>query len=195
MYFREVLDSGKWNAAVKTLGGSIAQCWEWGLFHQRLSWQPLRLLDEEGRGAVQLLLKEAPRGGSVAYAPYGPLAASSSDLAEVTESVARWVRRHGAYLLKIEPKVDLEAFRQSSSRPSAKKRTTFLGAPLPKRETSTPHTCCNGRRWRSLDGRLAPATTCGVSHLGSHPEPRGSFGSSRSSGAPSKSTPELTCGF
>ena len=35
MYFREVFDSAEWNATIKALGGSIAQSWEWGLFHQR----------------------------------------------------------------------------------------------------------------------------------------------------------------
>ena len=103
--FREVFDSVEWNAAVKALGGSIAQSWEWGLLHQRQGYHPLRLLDEGSRGAVQVLLKAAPRGGgSVAYAPYGPLAASVSDLGEVTESAARWARGRGAYLLKIEPR-------------------------------------------------------------------------------------------
>lgn len=111
--FREVSDSAEWNAAVKALDGSIAQSWEWGLFHQREGWQPLRLLDEGGRGAVQLLLKDASRGsGAVAYAPYGPLPASPSDLAEVTESAARWVRGRGTYLLKIEPRVGVEATRE-----------------------------------------------------------------------------------
>jgi hypothetical protein len=102
---REVTEPAEWNAAAKALGGSITQSWEWGSLHQRQGYHPLRLLDEGGRGAVQLLLKDASRGGgSVAYAPYGSLAASVSDLAEVTRSAARWVRGRGAYLLKVEPR-------------------------------------------------------------------------------------------
>ena len=109
---REIFEKAEWNTAVKALGGSIAQSWEWGLLHEREGLQPLRLLDEESRGAVQLLLKDTPHGGSVAYAPYGPLAVSSSDLVEFTESAARWVRGRGPYLLKIEPKVNVEATRE-----------------------------------------------------------------------------------
>src|SRR5215208_90143 len=102
---REVTEPAEWNAAAKALGGSIAQSWGWGSLHQRQGYHPLRLLDEGGRGAVQLLLKDASGGGgSVAYAPYGPLAVSVSDLAEVTRSAARWVRGRGAYLLKVEPR-------------------------------------------------------------------------------------------
>lgn len=99
-----MFDSAEWNAAVEALGGSIAQSWEWGLLHEREGWKPLRLLHEERRGAVQLLFRSSPRGGSVAYAPYGPLAASTSELAEITESVAHWARRRRAYLLKMEPR-------------------------------------------------------------------------------------------
>ena len=110
---REVFEPARWNAAVKALGGSIAQSWEWGLFHQSLGWEPVRLLDEEGRGAVQLLLKGTPpREGSVAYAPYGPLAASTADLVDITESAARWARGYGAYLLKIEPRLGGEVTRE-----------------------------------------------------------------------------------
>ena len=109
---REVIEPGEWNAAVKALGGSIAQSWEWGSLHQGQGYHPLRLLDEKDRGAVQLLLKDrSGGGGSVAYIPYGPLAASVSDLAEVTESAARWARGRGAYLLKVEPRVGVEAAR------------------------------------------------------------------------------------
>ncbi len=69
-------------------------------------------MDEGGQGAVQLLLKDTSGGGSsVAYAPYGPLAASVPGLTEVTESAARWARKRGAYLLKVEPRVGVEATR------------------------------------------------------------------------------------
>ena len=110
---REVWERAEWNAAVEALGGSITQSWEWGLFHQRQGWKPLRLLDGESRGAVQLLLKAAPRRGAVAYAAYGPLAASTSELIEVTESAACWARGYGAYLLKIEPRLGVEAIQET----------------------------------------------------------------------------------
>ena len=102
---REVFDPEEWNAAVGALGGSIAQSWEWGLAHQTEGWKPLRLLDEEGRGAVQLLFMEQ-RGGfsSIAYAPYGPLAANPSDLPKITAFAAHRARECGAHLLRVEPR-------------------------------------------------------------------------------------------
>jgi lipid II:glycine glycyltransferase (peptidoglycan interpeptide bridge formation enzyme) len=109
---REVSEPGEWNAAVKALGGSITQSWEWGLFQQRMGWKPMRLLDEEGRGAVQLLLAEQRGGFSVAYAPYGPLAANTSYLPEITASAARRARECRAYVLKVEPRWGTELGRE-----------------------------------------------------------------------------------
>jgi hypothetical protein len=101
---REVFDPKEWNAAVEDLGGSIAQSWEWGVFHEFVGWNPLRLLDEEGRGAVQLLVFEQRGGFSVAHAPYGPLVADNSYLPEVVESAALRARECRAYLLRLEPR-------------------------------------------------------------------------------------------
>lgn len=106
MRFREVSDRVGWNSAVKALGGSVTQSWEWGSFYQSLGWRPLRLLDEGCQGGVQLLFKDLPGGFSVAYAPYGPLAANASYAAEATESTVCRAREYGAYLLKIEPRWD-----------------------------------------------------------------------------------------
>jgi lipid II:glycine glycyltransferase (peptidoglycan interpeptide bridge formation enzyme) len=109
---KEVYNPAQWDAAVKALGGSITQSWRWGLFEQRAGWKPLRLLDEEGRGAVQLFFKDLNGGFSVAYAPYGPLAATTSDLVEVLASAARWARQRRAHLLKVEPRWGVEANRE-----------------------------------------------------------------------------------
>jgi len=107
---REVLEPREWDAAVKSLGGSITQSWGWGLAKQFEGWKPLRLLDKKNRGAVQLLFNyDLPGGLARAYAPYGPLAADTSDLAEVLASAARWARQRGAYLLTIEPRLGTEA--------------------------------------------------------------------------------------
>jgi lipid II:glycine glycyltransferase (peptidoglycan interpeptide bridge formation enzyme) len=101
---REISDPAEWNAAVKAFGGSITQSWEWGLLQRDMGWKPLRLLDEEGRGGVQLLLVEQRGGFSMAYAPYGPLATNASDLPEIIASVSRRARECRAYLLKMEPR-------------------------------------------------------------------------------------------
>jgi lipid II:glycine glycyltransferase (peptidoglycan interpeptide bridge formation enzyme) len=107
-WLREVLDPEEWNAAVKDLGGGITQSWEWGLFQQRMGLKPLRLLDEEGGGGTQVLLQEQRGGFSVAYIPYGPLTADTSDLPELTEAVARKAHKYRAYLLKIDPRWNVE---------------------------------------------------------------------------------------
>jgi lipid II:glycine glycyltransferase (peptidoglycan interpeptide bridge formation enzyme) len=109
----EVFEPEEWDAAVKALGGSITQSWGWGLVEQSEGWEPLRLLDKGGRGAVQLLFNCDPLGGlSTAYAPYGPLTADTSDLAEVLAAVARRARQRGAHLLTIEPRWGIEAYRE-----------------------------------------------------------------------------------
>ena len=101
---REVSDPAEWNAAVEDLDGSIAQSWEWGMFHEFVGWNPLRLLEEEGRGAIQLLISEQRGGFSVAHAPYGPLAADSSYLPELVESAIYRARECRAYLFRLEPR-------------------------------------------------------------------------------------------
>jgi len=111
--FREVFEPEEWDAAVKALGGSITQSWGWGLAKQSEGWKPLRLLDKEGRGAVQLLFNyDLPGRFPAAYAPYGPLADDASDLAEVLASTARCARQLGAHLLTIEPRWGIEANRE-----------------------------------------------------------------------------------
>ena len=107
---REVFDSRVWDAAVKNLGGSITQSWGWGVAKQFEGWKPARLLDKKNRGAVQLLFSyDLPGGLARAYAPYGPMAADASDLAEILASAARWARERGAYALTIEPRWGIEA--------------------------------------------------------------------------------------
>jgi lipid II:glycine glycyltransferase (peptidoglycan interpeptide bridge formation enzyme) len=110
---REVFDSREWDAAVKNLGGSITQSWGWGVAEQFEGWKPQRLLDKRNRGAVQLLFSyDLPGGLARAYAPYGPLAAQTTDLPEVLASAARWARQRGAYTLTIEPRWGAEANRE-----------------------------------------------------------------------------------
>jgi lipid II:glycine glycyltransferase (peptidoglycan interpeptide bridge formation enzyme) len=134
---REVFDAREWDAAVKRLGGGITQSWGWGVAKQLEGWRPLRLLDKKNRGAVQLLFSyDLPGGLARAYAPYGPLAAETSDPAEVLASVARWARQRGAYSLTIEPRWGTEGNREmlgSRFYVRAKKRlpgrTVIVGLP------------------------------------------------------------------
>ncbi|MGH3086803.1 MAG: lipid II:glycine glycyltransferase FemX [Rubrobacteraceae bacterium] len=101
--FREVKEREEWNGAVGGLGGSILQSWEWGEFRRHHGWRPLRLLGDEG--AAQVLLRELPGLGSLAYAPHGPVVSEGSDIEEVVESVSERTKGEGACLIDVEPRV------------------------------------------------------------------------------------------
>ncbi len=102
--FREVRDREEWNEAVKGLGGSVLQSWEWGEFRRSNGWRPMRLLGEAG--AAQILLRSAPGLGAIAYAPHGPLASEGSGLGGVIEEVSERAKKEGAHLIDVEPRVD-----------------------------------------------------------------------------------------
>ena len=135
--YGEVEDKRVWNAAVAGLGGSILQSFEWGEFRRGGGWIPVRLLAEDGSSAAQVLLRKLPgMGGSLAYAPHGPLASSPEDLPAVARAVAVHAKDRGATLLEIEPRIvrppDLEVddFRRSAS--SVQPRCTLV---VPVRES------------------------------------------------------------
>ncbi len=134
----EVEEKEAWNAAVANLGGSVLQSYEWGEFRRHGGWTPLRLLAEDGASAAQVLLRRLPGvGGSLAYAPHGPLASDSADLPAVARAVAAHAKRCGARLIEIEPRVvdapdmETEGFRRSAS--SVQPRCTLV---VPVRESA-----------------------------------------------------------
>lgn len=136
--YREVEDKATWNAAVAGLGGSVLQSFEWGEFRRHGGWAPLRLLADDGSSAAQVLLRRLPGvGGSLAYAPHGPLASDPEDLPAVAAAVAAHAKGRGARLLEIEPRVvdapdlETEGFRKSAS--SVQPRCTIV---VPVRESA-----------------------------------------------------------
>jgi lipid II:glycine glycyltransferase (peptidoglycan interpeptide bridge formation enzyme) len=80
------------------------QSHEWGEFRLHHGWKPVRLLDEERGAACQVLLRDLPGLGSLAYAPHGPVCAAE-DLSGVTGDVADRIRDLGAFTLEVEPRV------------------------------------------------------------------------------------------
>ncbi len=134
----EVEDKTAWNAAVAGLGGSVLQSYEWGEFRRGGGWTPLRLLAEDGSSASQILLRKLPGvGGSLAYAPYGPLVSAPEDLPAVARAVAGHAKSRGARLLEIEPRVvnapDLETEGFTRSASSVQPRCTLI---VPVRESA-----------------------------------------------------------
>ncbi|QIN79508.1 peptidoglycan bridge formation glycyltransferase FemA/FemB family protein [Rubrobacter marinus] len=134
----EVGEKKSWNAAVSGLGGSVLQSFEWGEFRRHGGWTPLRLLAEDGASAAQVLLRRLPGvGGSLAYAPHGPLASDPRDLPAVAATIAAHAKARGAHLLEIEPRavdapdMETEGFRRSAS--SVQPRCTLV---LPVRESA-----------------------------------------------------------
>ncbi len=129
--YGEIEDKEAWNAAVAGLGGSVLQSFEWGEFRRHGGWTPLRLLAEDGASAAQVLLRRLPEvGGSLAYAPHGPLASDPEDLPAVAAAIAAHAKARGAYLLEIEPRavdapnMETEGFRRSAS--SVQPRCTLV---------------------------------------------------------------------
>ena len=129
--YGEVEDNTAWNAAVRGLGGSVLQSYEWGEFQRRGGWTPLRLLAEDGSSAAQVLFRRLPGvGGSLAYAPHGPLASDPEDLPAVARAIAAHAKCRGAHLLEIEPRVvnapDLETEGLKRSASSVQPRCTLI---------------------------------------------------------------------
>ena len=136
--YGEVEEKKAWNAAVASLGGSVLQSYEWGEFRRRGGWTPLRLLAEDGASAAQVFLRRLPGvGGSLAYAPHGPLASNPEDLPAVAAAIAGHAKGSGARLLEIEPRVvdapnmEMEGFRKSVN--SVQPRCTLV---VPVRESA-----------------------------------------------------------
>lgn len=100
--FREVVEREKWNEAVKGFGGSVLQSWEWGEFRRHHGWRPLRLVGEEG--GAQVLLRDLPGLGSLAYAPHGPVVSGTGRIEDVVKAVAEKAKGAGACLIDVEPR-------------------------------------------------------------------------------------------
>jgi lipid II:glycine glycyltransferase (peptidoglycan interpeptide bridge formation enzyme) len=100
---REVADRETWDSALVALGGSVMQSYGWGEFRRHHGWRPVRLLDRDRGAACQVLLRDLPGIGSLAYAPHGPVCAAE-DLDGVTSGVADRARDLGAFTLEVEPR-------------------------------------------------------------------------------------------
>jgi lipid II:glycine glycyltransferase (peptidoglycan interpeptide bridge formation enzyme) len=123
-------------------GGRLLGTWGWGELRRHLGWEVVRLAAEDAgglRGVLWLQLRRGPGGVSFAYAPRGPLVASTTDdapaaLALISEA-AGIARRRRALLLKLDPEwgVDdpaagalVSAARLRDSWYDVQHRTTYL---------------------------------------------------------------------
>lgn len=120
---KQAQDRAAWNACVKALGGSVLQSWEWGAFREGHGWRALRLMDDAGAAAAQVLLRDLPLSGlgALAYVPHGPLCSDENFFVGVAQSVAQHARKNGASLIRIEPRrneergIDAAGFTRSAS--------------------------------------------------------------------------------
>ncbi|WP_273841372.1 lipid II:glycine glycyltransferase FemX [Rubrobacter calidifluminis] len=122
---------------MENLGGGALQSWEWGEFRRTGGWDPLRLLDEDGGFAAQVLLRRMAFGlGSFAYVPHGPVCSSADLAGQAAEELAGYLLgQTDASLLVVEPRVEegqgFEARGFEKSASSVQPRCTFILDVLP----------------------------------------------------------------
>ncbi|BCP66253.1 lipid II:glycine glycyltransferase FemX [Thermus thermophilus] len=106
----EVQEPEAWNRLVSGFAiTSPLQSWGWGEVKRTTGWEPRRFLLLGGEGpvaAAQVLLKAAPGGLRLAYAPRGPALHRLEDLPEVARALGRALR---ATHLVLEPEAGLPA--------------------------------------------------------------------------------------
>ena len=106
----EVQEPEAWNRLVSGFAiTSPLQSWGWGEVKRTTGWEPRRFLLLGGEGpvaAAQVLLKAAPGGLRLAYAPRGPALHRLEDLPQVARALGRALR---ATHLVLEPEAGLPA--------------------------------------------------------------------------------------
>jgi lipid II:glycine glycyltransferase (peptidoglycan interpeptide bridge formation enzyme) len=117
MQIRIIGESREWNSALRSLGGTLYQSWEWGELRSTQGWRAWRILasdPDSPRAAVQVLERRLPiLGLSILYAPRGIV--TRLDDHESVMSVGTWlknfVRQRRAILLRADPFI-LDTYQQ-----------------------------------------------------------------------------------
>ena len=124
---RSITDSDTWNSLLRDLPDPhLLQCWQWGKLKSQFGWQAERLAWLEGdplsagsprarpaTAAAQILTRRTGPPGirlALAYCPRGPvLDWSTVELRrKVLNEMIEHARARGAFLLRIDPEVQLE---------------------------------------------------------------------------------------
>ncbi len=114
--------------------GHILQSYEWGEIKSRSNWQPLRLVAEEDgeiKAAISILKRPVPLGGSIFYAPRGPVVDVKEEalLSFLLAEVKKLAAAHKAICLKVDPDVlaDNEDWRRAFERHGFQKASKEAG--------------------------------------------------------------------
>jgi lipid II:glycine glycyltransferase (peptidoglycan interpeptide bridge formation enzyme) len=100
-----------WDArTVDIPGGHVLQGSAWAEHRRSQGWTPHFLSLADGSAALVLTHPQRPLGGSVAYAPRGPVSggAAAEEVARRAAGIARWARDQGAMILAVDPELDAD---------------------------------------------------------------------------------------
>lgn len=152
------LDDDALDAFVDAVGGSGLQTPRWAAVKSGWSAQRLGWTDDGGRlvAAALVLHRRLPLGPlgparSLAYVPEGPVVvpdAGAPDPADLLGSLAGHARRHGAFAVRVGPRVPLRTWRAPTVRAAIARGVPGLDAVAP--DTVDP----DGARWTAALTRL-----------------------------------------
>ncbi len=124
MQFIQIQDKDFWDKFISANSSSdILQTWEWGEVKRVENWSPYRFAVLETNGEIvlagQILVKNVPFFGKLAYIPYGPCWQPGLSLEQLDDywtrfetGILQWAETLGIFAIELEPKWNLEQYEE-----------------------------------------------------------------------------------